>query len=102
MTNLTAEQCDALAAKARNCRDNANAEMIVSEVYRDEYKRGISGHPDACKATHDRSMELYDFVIGGQNRARNFVADADLFDAAAAMGRAALADSSGDRKGDHG
>lgn len=87
---LTAEQCDALAAKARNCRDNANAEMIISEVYREEYMRGISGHPDACKATHDRSMELYDFVIGGQNRAKNFVLDAELFDAAATMGRAAL------------
>lgn len=91
---LTPEQTAELEAKARNCRDNANAEMIVSEVYRDEYMRGISGHPEASKATHDRSMELYDFVIGGQNRAKNFVRDAELFEAAAAMGRASLALSS--------
>jgi hypothetical protein len=97
---LTLEQIAALEAKARNCRDNANAEMIISEVYRDEYMRGISGSPEASKATHDRSVELYDFVIGGQNRAKNFVADADLFDAAAAMGRAAL--SSNERGGENG
>ncbi|MHC2867930.1 hypothetical protein ACVIYH_009063 [Bradyrhizobium diazoefficiens] len=87
---LTSEQCDALEAKARNCRDNANAEMIVSEIYREEYMRGISGHTDASAATNARSMELYDFVIGGQNRAKNFVRDAELFEAAAAVGRLVL------------
>ncbi|GEM_PF-3277973 len=87
---LTAEQCDQLEAKARNCRDNARAERAVVDEFRHEYDRGISGHPDASAETHKRSMELYDFTIRGKHRARDFERDADLFEAAAALGRQAL------------
>lgn len=88
---LTLEQCAALEQKARNCRDNARAEMLVVEAFMPEYRKGLSGHPEACKATHDRSMELYDFAIRGDHRARDFLRDAELFEAAAALGRASLA-----------
>jgi hypothetical protein len=85
---LTEEQCAELEAKARNCRDNARAEMLVVEAFKPEYMRGIAGEPTACKETHDRSMELYDFAIKGRHRADSFIRDAELFEAAAAMGRA--------------
>lgn len=89
---LTEEQIEALEQKARNCRDNAKAERLVAEAFMPEYRRGLSGHPDASAETHKRSMELYDFAIRSGHRARNFDNDADLFEAAAAVGRAALSD----------
>jgi len=87
---LTAEQCDELEAKARNCRDNARAERAVHDAFIDEYRKGISGHPESSAETHKRSMELYDFTMSGLTRARGFERNAELFEAAAAMGRQAL------------
>jgi hypothetical protein len=80
---LTLEQREELARKARNCRDNARADRLVAEAFREEYMRGISGHPEASKETHTRAMELYDFVIGGERRARDYERDAELFENAA-------------------
>ncbi len=96
---LTLSQCEELEAKARNCRDNARAEMLVVDAFMDEYRRGISGHPDASKETHKRSMELYDFTITGRHRAKNFNSDAELFETAAALGRAALVQEVSDETG---
>ncbi|MGU3398827.1 hypothetical protein ACLBWS_03655 [Brucellaceae bacterium D45D] len=87
---LTAEQCEELERKARNCRDNARAERVVHDAFIDEYLRGITGHPDASEETHKRSMEIYDFTMSGMNRARNFERDASLYETAASMGRQAL------------
>ena len=87
---LTAAQIEALEAKARNCRDNARAERLVAAAFDAEYMRGISGHPEASAETHKRSMELYDFVIKGGHRAKHFEEDAELFEAAALLGRATL------------
>lgn len=87
---LSEAQIATLEQKARNCRDNAKAERIVADAFMPEYQRGISGHPDASKETHDRSMELYDFAIKSGHRARDFERDAELFEAAAAAGRRAL------------
>lgn len=89
---LTQAQIEVLEQKARNCRDNAKAERLVADAFMPEYKRGLSGHPDACAETHKRSMELYDFAIRSGHRARNFDNDAELFEAAAEAGRAALSD----------
>lgn len=75
---------DRLMAKARNCRDNARAEEVVAHYFRANYLAGLSGSPTASRETHARSMELYDFVIGGEHRARDFLADAELFERAAA------------------
>ena len=90
MGNLTDEECAELERKARNCRDNARAERLVAESFMSEYLRGLSGSPDASTETHKRSLEVYDFTIGGQNRARAFDRDALLFDAAALAGRSTL------------
>lgn len=87
---MTEEQCKELEAKARNCRDNARAELLVVDAFMPEYQRGLSGHPDASAATLTRSMDLYDFAIQGRHRAQNFTRDAELFEAAAALGRSAL------------
>jgi hypothetical protein len=87
---MTPEQCAVLEQKARNCRDNAKAEMLVVEAFMPEYRKGLAGHPEASKQTHDRSMEIYDFAIRGDHRARNFLRDAELFEAAAALGRSSL------------
>lgn len=88
---LTEAQIATLEAKARNCRDNARAERLVVEAFMPEYRRGLSGHEDASAETHRRSMELYDFAIKGEHRAQHFIEDAELFEACAAAGRAALA-----------
>lgn len=88
---MTLEQCLELERKARNCRDNAKAERLVSDAFMEEYMRGISGQPTASVETNKRSHELYDFTMAGKNRARNFESDAELFESAVAMGRAALA-----------
>ena len=87
---MTPEQIAELEAKARNCRDNARAELLVVDAFMPEYMRGISGEPTASKETNARSMELYDFAIKGRHRADNFIRDAELFEAAAKMGREAL------------
>ncbi|MDB5616046.1 hypothetical protein [Tardiphaga sp.] len=87
---MTEDQCVELERKARNCRDNARAEQAVNDAFIEEYQRGISGHPDASKETNARSHEIYDFTIRGQHRARDFLRDAELFEAAAAFGRTAL------------
>jgi hypothetical protein len=87
---LTEEQCSELERKSRNCRDNAIAEKIVSEAFEHEYGKGLSSHPLSSKETYHRTTELYDFVIGGNHRAQNFLRDAELFEAAAASGRALL------------
>ncbi|NIH77364.1 hypothetical protein FHV99_004616 [Ochrobactrum sp. P20RRXII] len=88
--NFTAEICETLEQKARNCRDNARAERAVYDAFIDEYHRGITGHPDASPETHKRSMELYDFTMKGQHRERDFTRDAELFETLAAIGREAL------------
>jgi len=90
VTRLTEAQIIELEAKARNCRDNARAERLVADGFREEYMAGISGSPTASKETHARSIELYDFVIKGDHRARDFDRNAELFEAAATSGRAAL------------
>lgn len=69
-----------LRQKSQTCKDNAQSELIVADAFRDEYNRGLSGHPDASAATHARSMQLYDFVIGSQHRRINFLADAQILD----------------------
>lgn len=84
----TDAQAAALEAKARNCRDNAAAEMLVADAFRAEYMAGLSGAPTANAETHARSLELYDFVIRGQHRAKNYAADALLFGTAAIALRA--------------
>lgn len=84
---MTPEQIAELEAKARNCRDNARAELLVVDAFMPEYRRGLSGEPTACKETHDRSMELYDFAVKGRHRAVQFIRDAELFEAAAALAR---------------
>lgn len=84
---LTLEQIEALEAKARNCRDNARAELVVRAAFEAEFNQGAFG-AGRTKEMHARSMELYDFVIRGKHRADNFTNDAELFEAAAAMGRA--------------
>lgn len=90
MTTITPEMCAELERKARNCRDNARAELVIAAEFKEEYRRGISGEPTACKETHDRSMELYDFAIRTEHNARNFLKDAALFEVFAALGRARL------------
>lgn len=90
MAEVTEEQVAELERKARNCRDNAKAEMAVHDAFIAEYERGISGHPDACLETHKRTMELYDFTMGGRNRARNFERDAVIFETLAAHCRASV------------
>lgn len=87
---LSEAQIEALEQKARTCRDNARAERLVADAFMDEYRRGLSGHPDACAETHKRSMEIYDFTIKGGHRAKHYDEDAELFENAAALGRAAL------------
>lgn len=87
---LTEAHIATLEQKARNCRDNARAELLIADAFDAEYMRGISGSPEASAETHARSMELYDFVIKGRHRARQFTDDADLFEIAAGAGRAAL------------
>lgn len=84
---LTAEMIAELEAKARNSRDNARAELLVAEAFDEEYMNGITGQDKAAGA---RSLELYDFVIGGRHRARDYERNAELFEAAAAAARAAL------------
>lgn len=88
---LTEEDCLEFERKARNCRDNAKAEMLVKEGFIEEYRQGLSGHELASKETHKRSMEIYDFTMGGDHRARNFLNDAELFEKAAKVGRILIA-----------
>lgn len=85
---LTEEMCLELERKARNCRDNAKAERLIVDAFKPEYMLGISGEPTACLETNDRSLELYDFAIKGEHRERQFLKDAELFEAAAECGRA--------------
>lgn len=94
-TETMEAQIERLEQKARNCRDNAKAERIIADAFDAEYMRGLSGSPDASAETHKRSMELYDFVIKGRHRARNFEADAELFEECVLMFRAALARATG-------
>ena len=78
-----------LMAKARNCRNNARAERLVVDAFRDEYLRGLSGPEltklpeDEAKLAHRHMTETYDFYIGGKHRAKEFIADAELFERAA-------------------
>lgn len=92
---LSEEQIVELERKARNCRDNAHAEMVIHDAFMPEYVRGISGHVDASKETHSRSLEIYDFTIRGKHRAEGFLRDAELLEVAAAMGRSLLAQTEG-------
>jgi hypothetical protein len=79
-----------LEAKAENCADNARAETLVVDAFKDQYLAGLSDQlkdsglsPEQCKERHDRSLRIYDFYIGGQRRAKNFTEDAELFRSAA-------------------
>lgn len=78
-----------LMAKARNCRHNARAEQIVVNAFKDEYIAGLSGPEMAAlpkeeaDIRHRHMRETYDFYVGGQRRARDFLADAELFELAA-------------------
>jgi len=87
---MTPEQIETLRAKARNCRDNARAEQAVVALFKADYLAGLSGSETASKETHSRTMELYDFYIGGQRREKGYLADAELFDAAADIAVGAL------------
>ncbi len=78
-----AEAVAELRRKARNCRDNARAEQVVHDAFIEEYRQGLSGHPMASVETNKRSHEIYDFTMGGQHRARDFLRDAALFEMAA-------------------
>ena len=77
------EAASELRRKARNCRDNAKAEMAVHAVFIEEYLLGISGHELASAETNKRSHEIYDFTIGGEHRARDFLKNAELYEMAA-------------------
>jgi hypothetical protein len=77
------EAATELRRKARNCRDNAKAEMAVHAVFIEEYRQGISGHDMASAVTNKRSHEIYDFTIMGERRARDFLKDAELYEMAA-------------------
>jgi hypothetical protein len=80
---MTEEQRTELRRMARNKRDNAQAELVVAAHFEEEYMAGITGSSTACVETHKRSLELYDFVIGGKRRANDFMNEALLFEAAA-------------------
>lgn len=73
-----------LMAKARNCRNNARAELLVADAFKDEYVAGLSNKDNPpTPEMHRHTMETYDFYIGGQHRAKDFLADAELFELAA-------------------
>lgn len=78
-----------LMAKARNCRNNARAEQLVVDAFRDEYVAGLSSEmkdlpADEAALRYRHTRETYDFYVGGQRRAREYLADAELFERAAA------------------
>lgn len=79
---------DRLMAKARNCRNNARAEQLVADAFRDEYIAGLSSPEmaalpeDEAKLRYRHTTETYDFYVGGQHRARDFLKDAELFERA--------------------
>lgn len=77
------EAATELRRKARNCRDNAKAEMAVHAAFIEEYRQGISGHELASTEANKRSHEIYDFTIKGEHRARDFLKDAELYEMAA-------------------
>jgi hypothetical protein len=73
-----------LMAKARNCRNNARAEQVVVDAFHDEYVAGLSNAENPPTPDMHRHMrETYDFYIGGQRRAKDFLADAALYERAA-------------------
>ena len=75
-----------LMAKARNCRNNARAEQLVVDAFRDEYVAGLSNAVNPPTAEMSRHMmETYDFYIGGQHRAKSHLKDAELFERVAAI-----------------
>lgn len=77
-----------VVSRKQNALDNVRAEMTVVMAFEAEYQAGLSkslaevaeGIPQATKETHERSMQLYDFVIGGKRRAKEFEKTALLFD----------------------
>jgi hypothetical protein len=80
MGDLTSEQIAEVRRKIQTARDNAIAEQVVHDQFIAEYRRGITGHPEASAETHARSMQLYDFTMGGLNRKRNFEHEANLLE----------------------
>ena len=71
-------------SKARNCRNNAKAEQVVVDAFKDEYLAGLSNAVNIpTPEMHRHMMETYDFYIGGARRARDYLADAELFELAA-------------------
>jgi len=80
---------DRLLAKARNCRNNARAEQVVVDAFHDEYVAGLSGPEMSALSAEDAALrhrhmrETYDFYVGGQHRARDYLADAELYERAA-------------------
>lgn len=77
---------DRLMEKARNCRNNAKAERVVYEAFKDGYVSGLSNSENPPTPEMHRHMrETYDFYVGGQNRERAFLKDAELFERVAAI-----------------
>jgi len=77
---------DRLMEKARNCRNNAKAERAVYEAFRSEYVAGLSNAENPpTPEMYRHTRETYDFYVGGQNRERAFLKDAELFERVAAI-----------------
>lgn len=80
-----------LLEKARNCRNNARAEQLVVDAFRDEYVAGLSGPEMAAlpeqeaKERYRHTRETYDFYVGGQRRVKTFIDDAELFERVASL-----------------
>ena len=65
----------------RYSNDQARAERAITADFIDEYREGISGHPNASRETHKRSIEIYDFAIRAGYRERQHLSDVEVFDA---------------------
>jgi len=95
---LTRAQIEELQAKARNCRNNARAELLVVDAFKDEYVAGLSRAANPPTPEMFRhTTETYDFYVGGQHRAKQFIKDAELFEASAALGLSLIGGSTDDR-----
>lgn len=80
MERLTLDQIYSdLNQRIQNALDNEKAEYAVYDAFIEEYKKGISGSPEVTKETHKRSLQLYDFTMRGQDRARDYRYTAQLF-----------------------
>lgn len=72
----------------RNALDNAKAEALVAEAFKENYLAGLSKPKDEPQPTpemHARSMELYDFYIGSQHRAKDWERKVEFYAATFAL-----------------